>query len=255
VAVSTAANVQGSPGCCVVAAADFNGDGTPDLVWQNPSTGAANIWLMGGTNATTITQSVQVTSGNSWRIVAAADFDGDGHPDRLWQDPVNAGAQVWYMAGTNGTTYQAAGSIPNSNGNPWRIKAAADFNRDGYADLVWQDPAAGSVQTWYLGGGRTPTVLSAATVSGGTSWRIVTAADFNQDGTPDLVWQLPTTGAVQIWFMGGSNGATTLETTQVTAGNSWCVVAAADFNRDGVPDLVWQQPNGATVQYWYMTIQ
>jgi hypothetical protein len=247
-----AANVSGSTSCCIVAAADFNGDGTPDLVWQNPSTGAANIWLMGGANGTTIVSSVVVSSGNAWRIVAAADFDGDGHPDLLWQDPVHGTAQIWYM---NGTTYQAAANVPNSTGSTWRVKAAADFNRDGHADLVWQDPAAGGAQIWYMGGGRTPTILSAATVSGSTSWRIVTAADFNQDGIPDLVWQNPATGVVQIWFMSGSNGATTLGTAQVIASNAWYVVAAADFNKDGVPDLVWQQPGGATIQYWYLTVQ
>jgi hypothetical protein len=47
-----AADVSGSTSCCIVAAADFNGDGTPDLVWQNPPTGAASIWLMGGANGT-----------------------------------------------------------------------------------------------------------------------------------------------------------------------------------------------------------
>jgi hypothetical protein len=31
----------------------------------------------------------------------------------------------------------------------------------------------------------------------------VAAADFNGDGIPDLVWQLPSTGAVQIWFIYG----------------------------------------------------
>jgi hypothetical protein len=74
-------------------------------------------------------------------------------------------------------------------------------------------------------------------------------------GIPDLVWQNPATGGVQIWFMSGSNGAATLGTAQVTASNSWYVVAAADFNKDGVPDPVWQQLSGATKQHWYMTVQ
>jgi len=32
----------------VVAAADFNGDGQPDILWENPSTGEHLIWFMNG---------------------------------------------------------------------------------------------------------------------------------------------------------------------------------------------------------------
>src|SRR5450755_242741 len=69
---STAANVVPGGGvtlsCCVVAAADFNKDGVPDLVWQNPSTGAAQIWYMGGTGGATIQSYATVSTGNTWRI-------------------------------------------------------------------------------------------------------------------------------------------------------------------------------------------
>ncbi|MGO4880514.1 MAG: FG-GAP repeat domain-containing protein, partial [Bryobacteraceae bacterium] len=67
--------------------------------WQNPSTGAAQIWYMGGAGGTTITGSASISSGNPWHIVGAADFDADGHPDLVWQNPSSGAAQIWYMGG------------------------------------------------------------------------------------------------------------------------------------------------------------
>jgi hypothetical protein len=36
-------------GWSLIASADFNGDGTTDLMWQQPSTGATAEWLMAPT--------------------------------------------------------------------------------------------------------------------------------------------------------------------------------------------------------------
>jgi hypothetical protein len=58
---------------------NFTGDGVPDLAWQNPSTGAAQIWYMGGTNGATITGWASISSGNSWRIGGSHHATGNGH--------------------------------------------------------------------------------------------------------------------------------------------------------------------------------
>jgi hypothetical protein len=39
---------SGIPGWTVIGLADFNGDGHPDLIWQNPSTGQVFASYMGG---------------------------------------------------------------------------------------------------------------------------------------------------------------------------------------------------------------
>ncbi|MGA2134112.1 MAG: VCBS repeat-containing protein, partial [Bryobacteraceae bacterium] len=169
---------------------------------------------------------------------ASADFNGDGVPDLVWQSPSTGAAQIWYMGGGNGATFLSAASV--STGNSWRITTAAKYpvtisGSASNAYLVWEDPVAGAVQFWYESTSQSsPQPLSAVTVSASTPWRIVAAADSNQDGIPDAVWQNPSGGAVQIWLMGGSLGATYMSTAQVTEANTWHVVAAADFNGDGV---------------------
>ena len=143
---------------------------------------------------------------NSWRIAAVADFDGDGHPDLVWQDPATGQSQVWYLGGAQGTTY--SGSAALSEPNSWRIVGAADFDGNGHADLVWQDPATGMSQVWFMGGAQGATVIGAAVLSKSNAWRIARVMDFNGDGHPDLIWQDPVTGQSQAWLLGGTQGAT-----------------------------------------------
>jgi hypothetical protein len=66
----------------VRAAAGFNGDRKPDIVWRKPTTGGDQLWIMNGTTYVDFAALPSVAGAN-WTIVAAADFNGDGrrtHP-------------------------------------------------------------------------------------------------------------------------------------------------------------------------------
>ena len=91
---------MGNPGADwqIKAAADFNGDGKADILWQNDD-GTPAIWLMDGTNG--IGSAVLGNPGADWHIKAAADFNGDGKADILWQNDDGTPA-IWLMDGTNG---------------------------------------------------------------------------------------------------------------------------------------------------------
>jgi len=47
-------DAQGIPGWHVVAAADFNGDGVPDLVWMNDTTRQVTVHYYGGAGGATL---------------------------------------------------------------------------------------------------------------------------------------------------------------------------------------------------------
>jgi hypothetical protein len=59
----------------VVAAADFNGDGVPDVVWQNDATRQVSVWYMGGSGGATMQGSawISINGVPGWSVVAAAD--------------------------------------------------------------------------------------------------------------------------------------------------------------------------------------
>jgi len=62
---------------------------------------------------------VDLAVSNPWRIVSVADFNLDGHPDVVWQDPVSGNSQVWFLNGPQGTDLVGASAL--SGPNPWRI--------------------------------------------------------------------------------------------------------------------------------------
>jgi hypothetical protein len=39
-----------------------------------------------------------------------------------------------------------------------------------------------------------------------TQWKIVEVADFNGDGKNDVLWHNQATGALYVWFLGGTKG-------------------------------------------------
>jgi uncharacterized repeat protein (TIGR03803 family) len=79
-------NPNPGPSWFPVGTADFNSDGHPDILWQNRDNGQAAIWDMNGTSLIG-GGTVSPNPGPSWHaIVHMGDFNGDGHPDILWQN-------------------------------------------------------------------------------------------------------------------------------------------------------------------------
>ncbi|KJU81694.1 FG-GAP repeat-containing protein, partial [Candidatus Magnetobacterium bavaricum] len=71
----------------------------------------------------------------------------------------------------------------HSDGIPdnWQLKAIADFDGDGKADMLWQNTTTGDVYVWLMDG--------AGIIGGGfvvrgmpALWQLLTVADYNGDG-------------------------------------------------------------------------
>jgi len=160
-----------SSGWRIVAVADLNGDGIPDLIWQG-SDGSVVVWYMSGANGSAYQSAALLASPSSgWRIAAVADLNGDGIPDLIWQSS-DGSVVVWYMGGANGSTYQNSALLAGPSSG-WRIAAVADLNADSRPELIWQSND-GSVVAWYMGGANGSTYQSAALLSGPSSgWLVV----------------------------------------------------------------------------------
>jgi hypothetical protein len=186
----------GGPSWDPVCAADFNADGSSDLVWQNMVTGQSYIWLM---NGPAMIDGVDLgTHSTDWRLAAAADFDGNGSPDIIWQNMVSGQCVIWLM---NGTVHNGGVDLGTHAVN-WQLAAAADFDGNGSPDILWQDTDTGRRIIWLMNG----TVRNGGVDLGthNTNWRLAVAADFNGDSAPDILWQNMVTGQSIIWMMNGT---------------------------------------------------
>jgi hypothetical protein len=189
-----------SPDWQIVAAADFSGNGSADLVWFNAAHGMTSIWLMDGHEWNGGFATLPVVP-VGWEVAAAGDFNADGKPDLVWQNVATGQRSVWLM---NGTSWDGAFAELPHVPTAWRIAAAADFSGDGHTDLVWQNIETGQRSIWHMSGTTwTGTFTELPTIP--VRWRIAGAADFKWNGTPDLVWQNIDTGERSIWLMDGMN--------------------------------------------------
>ena len=205
-------NIGGILGWHVVAVADFDGNGTADLVWQNDTTSQITVNFYGGSGGATFQDWCYLNAGSNvgWDVVGAADFDDNGVPDLIWQNKATRQVTVNYYGGINGCTLLNWNWL-NASGFPgWTVVGAADYDGNGVPDLIWQNDATRQVTVNYYGGtGRaTLTGWNWLNASGEPGWTVAGTADFDGNGVPDLVWQNESTTQVTVNYYGGTGGAT-----------------------------------------------
>src|SRR5262249_11318687 len=129
-----------------VAAADVNGDGTPDLLVTDAGDNAVTVLLNEAAPAGTGTFPAghNFRSRAAPRSVAVAGVNGDGHPDLVtpfYLQPFGYGVSV--LLGNGNGTFQAATNFATDKGP--RSVAVADVNGDGHPDLITADYGGGDV--------------------------------------------------------------------------------------------------------------
>jgi hypothetical protein len=220
--------VSGGAGCG--AAADYNGDGKPDLAVNN-SSGVA-ILLGTGKAESPFTAGATMTLSGADCLVTG-DLNGDGIPDLLVP---TATAVVAFLGNGDGTFTQASSTPTPTSG----YLALGDFNHDGKLDFA----TSGNLIALGNGDGtfQTPTPIVSNPPTGG--FASIAAGDFNGDGWPDLV--LGASGDTPLYVLlnnqhGGFNQV------PATFGQGTLQIVPANLNNDGNLDLVLATFGGAWV--------
>src|SRR5436305_1609229 len=104
---------------------DFTGDGTSDIAWHNPASGAIDLWkLVDGHWAASITVG---SHPGGWTPVASGDFNGDGTSDIAWYNANWGKIDIWSLKDGHWSASTDLGSHPAG----WQPLGAGDFNGDG----------------------------------------------------------------------------------------------------------------------------
>jgi hypothetical protein len=176
-----------------MALADLTGDGSPDLLLQDPKSGAVAVWAL---SESRIAETIDLPSspGPGWTLAAAADLTGDGMPDLIFQNDASGVIDVWQMVGTDVAARLELADIPPVG---WKVTGAGVLTEDGATSLILQEPT-GAIHVWKMSGlevaARSEIVNAPA--SGGTV-RAVT--DLTGDGVPDLL--VENAGRLAVWQM------------------------------------------------------
>jgi uncharacterized repeat protein (TIGR01451 family) len=213
-----------------VVAADFNGDGIPDLALTNTSSSSVMVFIGKGNGA--YNAGANYTANASGFGLVAVDVNNDGSPDLVLTNSSLNEATVMLNSGTG--TFSNAGTL--TTGVTPQAIAAADFNNDGKADLVVANFGDGTL-TIFLGNGdgtfSTAPGITIGTVSNALT--SVAVADFNNDGNADIV--VVGTGSSNLTvLMGLGTGAFQAGVTYAV-GSAPYWVTAADLDGDGFIDL------------------
>jgi hypothetical protein len=227
-----------------IAAADFNGDGIPDLAVSNSNSNLTTLTiLLGNMDGTFIAETTSPTVGLYPDSIAVGDFNGDGIPDLAVTSIDNNNVTI--LLGNGDGTFRTSATL---GANTPQSVATGDFNEDGIADLAVVSSESVLV---FLGNEEGTFQQQSASVTVGASPITVAVGDFNSDGMPDLAVtnncgsSYPCNSNDPITIALGNGDGTFTQAPVVPSlptGANPDGLAVGDFNGDGILDLAVSNP-------------
>ncbi len=129
-----------------VAVADLNNDGKLDVVLtSHMGTAAAFLGIGDGT----FQSPIPTFSGNATEFLALADFNRDGNTDVAFADfSSTAGPGVLAAAGLGDGHFSTSNTVTLNTSGGTQVVAVADFNGDGWPDIVTADAVGNKVSVF-----------------------------------------------------------------------------------------------------------
>jgi hypothetical protein len=182
----------------VDATADFNHDGTSDILVHQDSASQFNLAAPSGDrtlevmvmNNNAVQSNVTIAvNGTNWDVDGTGDFNHDGTPDIL-QHQINPGNETMTLRALsmspNAVQVQSAPTL-GTIGATWQVDGTGDFNHDGTSDILVHQDSSSGVRTFQVLTIQNNAIVSATTIAQvGTNISVSGIGDFNHDGTSDI---------------------------------------------------------------------
>jgi hypothetical protein len=181
---------------------DLNRDGYTDVVARVASNGHLYFYP-GKSNGTMGKRKLISKSFKKMReITAIGDLNKDGYPDLVAAQTSNR--NLYLYPGAKGTKLGARKLLAKGGWHTMsELAGVADFNRDGYPDLVARQSATGKL---FLYPGRKTSLAAKKQI--GTGWNtkrdLIGVGDFDRDGYPDLAAVYKSNGNLLLYRGTGS---------------------------------------------------
>jgi hypothetical protein len=237
-----------------LSAAEFSGDGKPDVLVYKPVTGSTGDLKVNTADAISGYYFLQNggTTVKSWtassKIVSPGDFDGDYISDIL---EFTSTGDLLLWAGTGGGAVAATSStVMTGLSTSSSFYGVGDFDLDGRNDLI--GVASGGGMTLYTGNGAGG-ILSTYSIGTAPTGTFVPVGDVTGDGKPDVMSVATSNPNQPLYVCVGSGtatgGFTSCNYTGYYGWNSFDpFIGGTDFNGDGLPDFFAR--NTSTGQLW-----
>ncbi len=223
-----------------IEAADFNGDGRPDLVTGSAASPIVSILLGNGDGS--LLDFGTYPAGPGAADVVVSDFNRDGLRDLGVANYQNgAGSTASVLLGAGDGSFFAPATFATGDG-PFNI-AAGDFNEDGFPDLATANVYSNDVSV--LINNQNDTFAAPVSYPAGSVTIALVVSDLNGDGNLDLVAANNSAGTVSV--LRGNGDGTFLAAQNYPAGAAPISLVVTDFTGDGALDAVVANRNSATV--------
>ncbi|MCS6851366.1 MAG: DUF4394 domain-containing protein [Gemmataceae bacterium] len=232
-----------------VASGDVNGDGIPDIITAAGAGSTPQVRVFNGLTGQQLPGLIgsflafnQNFAGGVF--VASGDVNGDGFDDVVVGAGAGGNTHIRAFSGADGTVLRSFLAFDATFTGGVRV-AVADFNRDGFADIVAAAGPGGTAQIKVFSGATNGNLLPGplgsflAYAPGFTGGAFVAAGDVNGDGIPDIITGAgPGAGPNTKVFNGTDGTLWTSFHAYASTYSGGVRVAVADTNGDGRLDIV-----------------
>jgi hypothetical protein len=167
-----------------VAAGFFTGRPLLEVLWRHEQSGAIEVAPIATPDVTVAASDASELFDQELRGVG--DLDGDGDHDLLMHDRARDRLRKW--SATSNGSIRSATVVDGLDGA--EVVGVDDFGADGTDDIWMQSATNGRLEVFRANGSSSP-IASAPLADLG---RIDRVADFDGDGSPDLLWRTPSSG-------------------------------------------------------------